>query len=49
MKNKDKCDNCRLWIFGCELSGQSRKACMSQNYKFFKPKALGYSLKNNRI
>ena len=39
----DKCEKCRNWAFDCELSGTSRKACMSQNYRFFKPKALGYS------
>jgi len=44
---KDKCDECRLWALGCELDGIARKNCMSQNYKFFKPKALGYSLKYN--
>lgn len=37
---KDKCDKCKLWSLGCELSGLSRKSCISQNYKFFKPKAL---------
>ena len=45
---KEKCDNCRLWTFECEFDGQSRKVCMNQNYKFFKPKALGYSQRRQR-
>lgn len=36
----DKCDNCIRWKFFCELSGNSRKACLSQDYKFYKPKKV---------
>ena len=39
----DKCDKCRLWVLGCELDGSARRNCKKLNYKFFKPKALGYS------
>jgi len=33
-----RCDRCTQWAFGCELSGQSRKECAEQHFKFFKPK-----------
>ena len=40
----DKCDECRMWTFGCELDGSTRRRCKNNNYNGFKPKALGYSL-----
>ncbi len=34
----EKCDNCKNWKFGCELSGSFRRQCKNNNFKDYNPK-----------